>query len=115
MAVKSTRERVRNPLAPKQTDYVPHGSERHMAMLGLRPAAEGETGLVFEGFTLIDPTFAGPSATDRFLMETLRQKVREFKTAPVMPQSVNPDAPNYAPPMFTPNVGEDAEQTRGIV
>lgn len=115
MATKNARERVTNPLAPKQNDYVPHGSERHLALLGLRPAAKEETELVFEGYTLADPTFAGPAATERYLAETLRQKVREFKSRPQMMQSDDPFAPNYAPKMFTPNVGEDAESTRGIV
>jgi hypothetical protein len=82
-------------------DYVEWGSERHVALLGLRKADEGDE-IQHEGFALVDMTAYGVQATPAYLKEILHQKVSTLNTPPTPPQSDDLTAPNYAPRMFVP-------------
>lgn len=95
-------------------DYVPFGSERHMALLGLRKAEKGDEGVydVCEGYCLADPTpFLAMDPTGRLAKITLHQKVSELTAPPVKVQSEDPTRPGYAPEMWRP----DEAETSGIV
>jgi len=97
-----------------QTDYVVEGSPEHVAMLGLREATKDDMPQ-WKGYALTDLTAWGPGASDKFLLEILKQKIAEL-TAPHVPiQSDDPRKPGYAPPMFVPTVGGQPRRTRGIV
>jgi len=89
---------------PTNPDYVAHGSDRHAAHLGLVKAAKEDVPQM-DGWALADITMWGPSATPEFLMQILKQKINELTIAPIVPQSDDPLAPNYAPPMWTPYGG----------
>ena len=90
------RRGKRNP------DYVEHGSDRHASLLGLRKA-EKDDDPQLDGWALADVTMWGANATDKFLMQKLRQKVSELKSkAPAM-QSIDPFKPHYAPPIWRPS------------
>lgn len=95
---------ARSKKQEQRGDYVPHGSDRHASMLMLRKAEKhDDQDLVIDGWTLADLTAYGPNATDRFLKNVLAGKVKELNAAPETPQSEDPFAPNYAPPMFDPD------------
>ena len=105
------RRRTRKPGPAGNMDYVKHGSVEHAELIGLRKAEEGE-GLVVGGWTLADRTAWGPQATESYIKEVLRQKVAEVKAGqPPKPQSEDPFAPNYAPPIWKPS----GEPVTGIV
>ena len=78
----------------KQTDYIPHGSDIHAGILGLRKATADDA-LERDGWTLIDMTAFGPQATENYLREVLRQKVSTLKAG-------NPPIIPNAPKMFDP-------------
>ena len=103
MATK--RGRVQNPAEPKQRDYIPHGSEQHAQLLGIRKAEEGDSP-TFKGYALVDMTTWGPNATEAFLLNVLRQKVAELGSKPQVPED--------APEMWVPQ-GPEGEPVRGIV
>lgn len=70
--------------------------------LGLRKAEEGDEPQL-EGWTLADLTAFGPSARPEYKREVLRQKVSSLLSGPApVPQSDDPLAPNYAPPIIDP-------------
>jgi hypothetical protein len=87
----------------QRADYVEHGSDRHAEMLRLVKADKNEE-LQLEGWTLEDKTAWGPEAMAhdmKFLREILAGKVRTLKSGPPpAPQSEDPLAPNYAPPIL---------------
>jgi len=89
------RKIKRNP------DYVEHGSDQHASLLGLRKAEKDDEPQL-DGWALYDITMWGPVATDKFLMQMLRQKVNELKSKSPVMQSTDPRAPHYAPPMWRP-------------
>ena len=98
----------------ERADYIEHGSERHVAFLGLRKATPGEAavaekkekaneiGLVYEGYVLEDITAFGVTAEPAMLKAILRQKVHQLAPPP-MPQSDDPNAKNYAPTLWVPD------------
>lgn len=99
---KTTRERgpAGNP------DYVAWGSERHAQLLGLRRAIDSDE-YIEDGWTLADIVEVMtrfPQATEIVIREMLRRQVRLLNTPPEPPQSDDPFAPNYAPPLFIPPV-----------
>lgn len=108
------RTRVDDVIGEVQTDYVAEGSPEHVAMLGLRKA-EKDDAPQFGGYALSDLTAWGPAATEKFLLEILKQKIAELNAPHVPIQSVDPRKPGYAPEMFVPTVGGQPRRTRGIV
>lgn len=93
------------PVGPAgNADYVELGSERHAAVIGLVPATEQSTYKLTDKqgreWTLADTTTWGPQATEAFIKEVLRQKVSTLDTDPIPPQSDDPFAPGYAPPIM---------------
>ena len=98
----------------ERADYIEHGSERHVAFLGLRKATEAEAaqaekreaaneiGLVYEGYVLQDITAFGVTAEAAMLKAILMQKVHQLAPMPT-PQSDDPLAPNYAPRLWVPS------------
>ena len=88
-------KRKRNP------DYVEHGSDRHAGLLGLRKAEKDDEPQL-DGWALTDLTMWGPTATDKFLMQMLRQKVNELTSKPPVMQSKDPFLPHYAQPIWRP-------------
>lgn len=99
----------------ERPDYIEHGSEKHMAFLGLREANEedkadaarakegGEVPLVYQGFTMQDNTLYGVNVRPEFLRTILMQKVHEL-TYPVPPlQSIDRTAPFYTLPIWVPD------------
>lgn len=96
-----------------RADYIEYGSERHVAFLGLRKATSKETavakkrenaneiGLVYEGYVLEDITAFGVTAEAAMLKAILMQKVHQL-AGPPLPQSDDPNAKNYAPPLWVP-------------
>jgi len=92
----------------QKLDYVERGSDRHAMVLGLVKDPGSEF-----GWKLADPTAYGPTATEVYLREVLRQKVSDLNTAMPTIQSEDPLSPGFAPPMWRP-VGEEDEAT-GIV
>jgi len=102
----------------ERADYIKQGSARHVAFLGLRKAtpkevaqsekkeAANEIGLVYEGYVLEDITAFGVMVDRAVLKAILMQKVHQLAPMPT-PQSDDPNAPNYAPPLWVPSdVGE---------
>ena len=92
-------------LDPKDhPSYIPHGSEKHAALLGLVHVDGDETKDVptKDGWKLNDLTAYGVAARPEYLREVLRQKVSELNTPPPTYQSTDKRAPFYAPPMFQP-------------
>ena len=83
------------------TDYIAHGADEHAALLGLRKAEEDDDPK-YRGWALDDITLWGPNATDKFLLNILKQKVNELKSPVLKVQSDDPALPNYAPPLWTP-------------
>lgn len=99
--MKQKRARKGGPAG--NLDYVPHGSDAHAALIGLRKAEEGES-LQLDGWTLADRTAFGPQATEDYVREVLRQKVAELAAGePPAVQSDDPFEPHYAPPMWKPS------------
>lgn len=94
---------TRKPGPAGNLDYVEPGSDRHAAMLGLKKADEYDNPTQ-DGWALQDVTAYGPAARPEFLAQTLRQKVSELTSGPYKPQSEDPFAPNYAPPLRTEGV-----------
>ena len=98
----------------ERADYIEHGSERHVAFLGLREAtaaevaqaekkeAANEIGLVYKGYVLQDITAFGVTAEAAMLKAILMQKVHQLTPMPT-PQSDDPNAPNYAPSLWVPS------------
>jgi len=82
-------------------DYVAHGSDQHAAMLGL-VKAEKDDEPQQGGWALQDITLYGPTATDKFLAQVLRQKIGELMSGAPQMQSTDPLAPHYAPRMWKP-------------
>lgn len=82
-------------------DYVEHGADRHAGLLGLRKAGKDDEPQL-DGWALVDITMYGPNATDKFLVQVLRQKVNELTSKPPKMQSMDPFAPHYAPPIWQP-------------
>ena len=105
------RRSTRKPGPAGNMDYIPHGSDAHAELIGLRKA-EGSEELVVDGWTLADRTAWGPQATESYIKEVLRQKVAEWKAgAPPKPQSEDQFAPNYAEKIWMPS----EVPTRGMV
>jgi hypothetical protein len=115
MAKKSSRTRTL-PSGETQFDYVEHGSDEHAAFLGIRKAEKGDVPeLIIEGWTLVDLNPYGVFGwTKERKRELLAQKVSEFLTPPPEMQSEDPQAPHYAPPMWTP-LAADEEPVSGII
>jgi len=88
----------------ERRDHIEHGSEQHAAMIGLRRAG-GEDTYQVDGWTLADITAFGPAARPEFLEQVLRQKVAVLTSPVPVLQSDDPNAPNYAPPMWMPPEG----------
>jgi hypothetical protein len=95
------RKRERKPGPAGNLDYVPHGSDQHAGLLGLKKAGQDDEPQL-DGWALEDMTMWGPNATDKFLMQMLKQKVNELKSKAPKIQSENPMAPHYAPPIWKP-------------
>ena len=84
-----------------QADFVPHGSDRHAGMLGLRKATEDDKPQL-DGWALEDIVSYGPTVSPEFLEQLLRQKVNELLMKIPKTQSSDPLAPNFAPVMWRP-------------
>ena len=67
------RKRVRKPGPGGNLDYVPHGSDQHAGLLGLRKA-EKDDEPQRDGWALQDVTMYRPE----YLVQILRQKVSEL-------------------------------------
>jgi len=98
----------------ERPDYIAHGSPRHVAFLGLREATDeevtrakaqeekGEIGLEYRGYVLQDITAFGVTAKAEMLKAILMQKVHQLEPPPA-PQSDDPLAANYSPPLWVPS------------
>ena len=95
------RTRTRKPGPGGNLDYVPHGSDQHAGLLGLVKAEKDDV-LQLNGWALADMTMYGPNATDKFLMQMLKQMVNELTSKAPKVQSEDPLAPGYAPPIWKP-------------
>ncbi len=95
------RKRVREPGPGGNLDYVPHGSDEQAGYLGLKKAGKDDVPQL-DGWALTDITMWGVTATDKFLMEKLRQKVSELNSESPKVQSDDPMAPHYAKPIWRP-------------
>ena len=95
------RKQIRKPGPAGNLDYVPHGSDEQAGHLGLRKAEKDDEPQL-DGWALEDMTMYGPNATDKFLMQVLRQMVNELTSKPPKVQSEDPMAPHYAPPIWRP-------------
>ncbi len=84
-----------------QTDHVEHGSDRHAGMLMLKKARE-EDKPQLDGWALEDIVSYGPTATQEFLEQSLRQKVNELKMKIPETQSSDPLAPHFAQTIWQP-------------
>ena len=91
------RKRVRKPGPGGNLDYVPHGSDQHAGLLGLRKA-EKDDEPQRDGWALQDVTMYRPE----YLVQILRQKVSELLSKAPKVQSEDPMAPHYAPPIWRP-------------
>jgi hypothetical protein len=86
----------------KRSVKIEHGSNAHADLIGIRKATEDDT-IKYKGWCLVDNTAFGPQASEKYIFEVLRQKVSVLEAkAPLIPQSEDPNEPNYAPPMFNP-------------
>ena len=85
----------------RNPDYVEHGSDRHAGLLGLRKTEKDDEPQL-DGWALADMTMWGPTATGKFLMLMLTQRVNELKSKPPKMQSTDPFLPHYAPPIWRP-------------
>jgi hypothetical protein len=86
-----------------QTDYVEHGSDRHAGMLGLKKAREDDKPQQ-DGWALEDIVSYGPTTTQEFLEQLLRQKVNELSMKIPPTQSKDPLAAHFAPTMWQPGM-----------
>ena len=84
-----------------QTDFVPHGSDRHAGMMGLKKAQDHDVPQL-DGWALEDVVSYGPTVSTEFLEALLRGKVKELSTPFPTLQSRDPLAPNFAPVMWRP-------------
>jgi len=94
----------------RNPDHIAFGSDEHAAILGLKKAGKDDDPQQ-DGWALVDITAWGPQAMaddKAYLREILRQKVSNLKAKPPVPQSDDPDAPHYAPPLQVPPEGEPA-------
>jgi len=91
----------------ERADYIGHGSEKHKLWLGLRDATkeEMEEGRDVDGYMLRDITIFGLHVRPEFLKTLLQQKVSQLTSPVPVFQSMNPLAPNYAPPLWMPDGG----------
>ena len=87
--------------AEVQTDYVPHGSDKHAGMLGLKKASEADKPQL-DGWALEDIVSYGPNVSPDFLEAMLRGKVNELTMKMPVMQSRDPLAPHFAPVMWRP-------------
>lgn len=97
----------------ERADSIEFGSEKHIAFMGLREATPkevarsekreeaNEVGLVYEGYVLQDITAFGVTVEAEVLKAILMQKVHQL-AGPPLPQSDDPNAPNYAPSLWVP-------------
>ena len=109
----------RNIPEEERADAIEHGSPRHVAFLGLREATEAEVaqaekkeaaneiGLAYKHengtvYVLGDITAFGVTAEPAMLKAILMQKVHQLKKPP-LPQSDDPNEPNYAPRLWVPS------------
>jgi len=88
-----------------KTNYIEHGSERHLEILGLRKATDDDE-IQAEGYTFVDITAYPANARPDYLKNVIRQLLSEWKSKHVKPQSDDPFEKNYAPPIFDPYPGE---------
>jgi len=95
------RTRVRKPGPGGNLDYVPHGSDQHAGLLGLKKAGKDDAPQLDE-WAHADITMWGVTATEKFLMEKLRQKVSELHSESPKVQSEDPMAPHFAPAIWKP-------------
>ena len=103
----------------ERADAIEHGSPRHVAFLGLREATAAEVaqakkkedaneiGLAYKHkdgtvYVLADLTAFGVTADRAMLKAILMQKVHQLKKPP-LPQSDDPNEPNYAPRLWVPS------------
>lgn len=93
-----------------RADYIAHGSQRHMDFLGLRKTGrakedkDGKEDLTqYKGYEMADTTLYGLTVRPGYLRTVLMQKVHELTYPMPVPQSKDPRAPNYAPPLWQPN------------
>ncbi len=84
-----------------QTDNVPHGSDRHAGMLGLRKAKDDDKPQI-DGWALEDIVSYGPTVSPEFLEQLLRQKVNELSMKIPPTQSKDPLGAHFAPVMWRP-------------
>ena len=94
--------RAENIPPEERPDFIPHGSERHAAFLGLRKAEKGEE-LQHEGYALRDLTLFGVGVRPMFLKSILQQKVSQLLAEFPQTQSDSPMLPHFAPPMWVPD------------
>ena len=89
----------------ERADYIKPGSEKHKLWLGLRDATEEELtdGRDMDGYMLRDITIFGLHVRPEFLRTLLQQKVSQLTSPVPVFQSMNPLAPNYAPPLWMPD------------
>ena len=92
-----------SPAVEVQHDYIEPGSDEHAALLGLVKDEKA-------GWRLADVTAFGPSASERYLAEVLRQKLAELSAKPPEFQTADSRKPNYAPPLWTPPVKRPDEK-----
>jgi hypothetical protein len=108
----SKKNRTRTlPDGTVQHDFIEHGSDEHMAYLGLRKATKGDK-VQFKGYAFAYAPYGVEWDEDREL-RLLRSKVSGLLTKPPEIQSENRDAPGYAPPMWLPH--EPGDEVRGII
>ena len=86
----------------KRPDYIARGSDAHAQLLKLRKATATDGDLVVDGWALTDLVSYGPIASERFLMATLRGKVRSLTCGMGNIQSDDPRKPGFAPVMWRP-------------
>ena len=93
-----TPQEVRDEIPlEEQPWFIKPGSDRHASLLGLDADSESES-----GWRLSDPSIWGSAASQEFLRLILGQKINELEAGAPQMQSVSPQAPNYAVPMWVP-------------
>lgn len=83
----------------ERPDYVPHGSDRHATLLGLKKDEQDE-------WILADPLEwilrYGPAATPEFLSLVRQQRINELTSKPQVPADA---LPLWTPPLGQPALG----------